>query len=119
MDDTTTVYGPKTTENPAFYSMAHLEEDMAAGTLLYAAVQQLMNGNPGAATAHPHVSNAIKEAEGCYNNTPPTEKNFWLQCLEGCISAADAPGNPFYFPSLLQKLTPSISSHSGFGPQEG
>ena len=115
MDNTITVYGPTTTENLAFYSMACLAEDMAAGRLLYAAVQQLMNGKTPCTSTDSHVSDAIKEAEDCYK-TSPTDKKFWLECLEGCISAADAPGNPFIF-LLFTKTHTSISSQRFLAPR--
>ena len=125
-DGTTTKYGPNTAEDLAFYSNDCLAEDMAAGRLLYAAVQRLMNGNPPVAaslvSSAPHirsVNKAIKEAENCYKTPPTDQKKDWLVWLEGCIDAADNPGIPFYFPSQKLNHQLTLLPHNSSTPQEG
>ena len=101
-DGTTTVYGPKTKENPKFYSDVCLAEDKAAGKLLYTAVAQLIAGQspyPTPVNAPLSVTNAIKKAVNCYKKKqrhPP-----WLIWLQGCIQLSNnATGKLFHAPLL-------------------
>lgn len=106
-DGSSTTYGPSTTEDPSFYSLGCLAEDMADGRFLYEAVQRLLSGGaPPASSPGPSLfgSKAIEAAVKCYGKTP-NKKQRWLTWLEGCIQASNNTGKRFNC-STLTLLNP-------------